>query len=104
FDATGSCHHLRNRQSPVIRTWRQVKGFVTVYSMKSRMTNGQSADSYHHCLRPATIQSASLAVIFCLAMFTLAGCSRDPKAAAEKPYAKAEKYLKDNKADAAIIE
>src|ERR1700753_3703338 len=34
----------------------------------------------------------------------LGECPRDPKAKAEKHYARAEKFLKENNADAAIIE
>ncbi len=39
-----------------------------------------------------------------LALLASNGCSRDPKVKAEKHYARAEKFLKENNADAAIIE
>lgn len=39
-----------------------------------------------------------------VALLLLSGCSRDPKVKAEKHYARAEKLLKENKPDAAIIE
>jgi tetratricopeptide (TPR) repeat protein len=46
---------------------------------------------------------ASAAVI-ALLLFSLTGCIRDPNVRAQKAYERAEKYLKENKPDAAAIE
>ena len=55
--------------------------------------------------RPAfPVQMAVLLVLASVMLSTLVGCSRDPKVQAEKHYARAEKFLKENNPDAAIIE
>lgn len=43
-------------------------------------------------------------VVAGMTLLLLSGCSRDPKVKAEKHYARAEKFLKENNTDAAIIE
>ena len=45
-----------------------------------------------------------LLLLSSVGLSTLVGCSRDPKVQAEKHYARAEKFLKNNNMDAAVIE
>jgi len=49
-------------------------------------------------------RKALLVLLAGLALVASNGCSRDPKVKAEKHYARAEKFLKENNPDAAIIE
>ena len=60
--------------------------------------------------RPGNVRSHSQTLMLGFLLLTglmlllQAGCSRDPKVKAEKHYARAEKFLKENNPDAAIIE
>ncbi len=54
--------------------------------------------------RQAFVRMSALLLVSGALLGMLSGCARDPKAKAEKHYARAEKFLKENNTDAAIIE
>src|ERR1044072_297645 len=74
--------------------------------MPSVVNNSRScADQDRYELRSHSRAAMLLFFLLpCVMVLLQAGCSRDPKVKAEKHYARAEKFLKENNPDAAIIE
>jgi FimV-like protein len=72
--------------------------------MTQKTKNDVSCTRCRRRALPSRLVVSVLLVLASVMLSTLVGCSRNPKVQAEKHYARAEKFLKENNPDAAIIE
>jgi len=81
-----------------------MKLLMTKDSMKQEIFNVQTRAPQSICAIPQGVLFALLLLMAALILVAGTGCSRDPKVQAEKHYARAEKFIRQNNTDAAIIE